>query len=962
MKKILFNYFNFLFLTAFLVNFTFEASAEELSKGLNSIQQDFISGKLTLEQALLQKFYYGFDKSKLDTRYNFENDNPGKCGTEFIQQFYQNKEYLSKGSVDLIESYIERPFLQTKILATYFSPSGKFELTYSTSGAHAVPSADGNTNGVPDFVEWIADYFDYSWKYSIDTLGFLAPPIGAGKYQIGFENMDYYGYCMPIGGKATRIVMHNTFLTFPSNTDPEGNQKGAAKATAIHEFKHALQIVYNNWNEPGWFIEMDATWMEDIGYDQVNDYYNYLGSSHLLTPGRAFNNGSGYEDCLWLHYISQKHGVESNKNIWNRRITNPSENIYSTFDEILKTYSSTFVKGLKEYFTWNFLSGTRATTLLPTYKEAAFYPTSFLCRDRKSLPDSSSGCELSFVSANYLSYSHFSLNKFIRVSYFGTPAGNQSIQLLIKYKNNTMELRTFDLSAGNSFDYIITKKLNEIEYLGIIPIVTSITAGNFPYKIKVSPFQTAEFTHTPIRDTETPSQKIITAKVIRELSLAISDSLKLFYKTGSGNYISQKMNPTGNPDEYSATIPSFPLDTDVSYYMSIYDSLGNYSFYPESAPAVPFEYYIGPDTKAPVVIHSHNLQITRYDTPQWIFANVSDNIGLDSIIIEHRINSGTLLKSEMKFFQDDIYYYKMNLDPISLQEGDKVDYRITAVDNSSNQNRISFPSSGFNSININKGKMYTNQPNKQIRDNYLFGIRDTLTISEDIFIKDLNIVFKANHNRISDLEFRIIPPGKLTFQLFFRPGLNTKFSNAKNPNIILDQEAFLSFSNFQLIDSSLAVGTFKPDTTDLTSLNGMNAKGNWIVIVYDRASGEIGTLTEWGLIIRGDSVTTNVEEQTVYPSGFVLYQNYPNPFNPSTVISYRLSAVSHVSLKVFDLLGREVETLVDEIKEPGVHNSTFRIYGEHRRTIPNSALSSGVYYYQLRAGSFVETKKMILMR
>ncbi|MBU2586391.1 MAG: hypothetical protein KKH32_13815, partial [Bacteroidetes bacterium] len=751
-KRLTINKFSFLVLIiSIFVQFSFAQHDDELSKGLRLIQRDFETGKLSFEETLLQKFYYGFDKSNLDRKYYFEDDKPGKCGTELIQQFYQNKQHLSKESVVLIESYLERPFSNTESLATYFSPSGKFELTYSTSGTHAVPSADANSNGVPDFVEWNADYFDYSWKLSIDTLGYLSPPIGSGRYQIGFENMDYYGYCMPIGGKATRIVMHHTFLTFPRNTDPEGNQKGAAKATAIHEFKHALQIMYNNWNEPGWFIEMDATWMEDIGYDQVNDYYNYLGSSHLLSPGRAFNNGSGYEDCLWLHYVSQKHGVASNKQIWNRRISNPSENIYTTFDEIFKTYSSTFVKGLKEYFTWNFLTGTRRTTLLPTYKEAAFYPTSFLCRDRKTLPDSSSGCELSFASANYLSYSHSGLNKFIRLSYYGTASGNQSIQIILKYKNNTMELRSFDLSPGNSFDNIITKKLNEIDYLGVIPVVTSITAGNFPYKIKVSPFQTAEFTHTPIRDTEIPSSKVITAKVVRELNLAIADSLKLFYKTGGGNFVSLKMNPTGNPNEYSTVIPSFPLGTEVSYFMSIYDSLGNYTFYPESAPAVPFKYYIGIDTKAPIITHTHNLEITRFDTPQWIFANVTDNIGLDSVYIEYRINAGIIKKSEMKNFHEDIFYYQMNIDPVSLNPGDKIDYRITAVDNSSNKNRISFPTVGFNSININKGEAFSVQPNKQIRDNYLFGIRDTLTITENIFIKDINVVFKASHNRFSDL-------------------------------------------------------------------------------------------------------------------------------------------------------------------------------------------------------------------
>jgi hypothetical protein len=99
---------------------------------------------------------------------------------------------------------------------------------------------------------------------------------------------------------------------------------------------------------------------------------------------------------------------------------------------------------------------------------------------------------------------------------------------------------------------------------------------------------------------------------------------------------------------------------------------------------------------------------------------------------------------------------------------------------------------------------------------------------------------------------------------------------------------------------------------------------------------------------------TYVKFENQLAADFKLYQNYPNPFNPSTVISYQLSAVSHVTLKVFDILGKEIETLVDEVLEPGIHHSTFHI--------PHSAFTSGVYLYQLRAGSFLETKKMILLR
>ena len=99
---------------------------------------------------------------------------------------------------------------------------------------------------------------------------------------------------------------------------------------------------------------------------------------------------------------------------------------------------------------------------------------------------------------------------------------------------------------------------------------------------------------------------------------------------------------------------------------------------------------------------------------------------------------------------------------------------------------------------------------------------------------------------------------------------------------------------------------------------------------------------------------TSVKNGNEIPSQFYLSQNYPNPFNPSTVISWQLAVSSLVTLKVYDILGREVVTLVNEYQQPGIHNSKF--------IINNSTLPSGVYFYRLHAGDFSETKKMILIK
>jgi subtilisin family serine protease len=104
------------------------------------------------------------------------------------------------------------------------------------------------------------------------------------------------------------------------------------------------------------------------------------------------------------------------------------------------------------------------------------------------------------------------------------------------------------------------------------------------------------------------------------------------------------------------------------------------------------------------------------------------------------------------------------------------------------------------------------------------------------------------------------------------------------------------------------------------------------------------------------------------PYNNILHQNYPNPFNPSTVISYQLSEVGFVILRVYDILGREVATLVNEFKTPGLYNSEFSIRQTNGGQVRNNQLSSGVYFYRLQVfsldgnGEYVQTKKMVLLK
>jgi len=103
---------------------------------------------------------------------------------------------------------------------------------------------------------------------------------------------------------------------------------------------------------------------------------------------------------------------------------------------------------------------------------------------------------------------------------------------------------------------------------------------------------------------------------------------------------------------------------------------------------------------------------------------------------------------------------------------------------------------------------------------------------------------------------------------------------------------------------------------------------------------------------------SGVDEEIANANSFQLNQNYPNPFNPSTSISYQLSVFSKVILKVYDLLGNEVATLVNEEQQPGYYTVSFN----HQQTANNQQLTSGVYFYQLKAGNQTYTRKMILTK
>jgi hypothetical protein len=153
-----------------------------------------------------------------------------------------------------------------------------------------------------------------------------------------------------------------------------------------------------------------------------------------------------------------------------------------------------------------------------------------------------------------------------------------------------------------------------------------------------------------------------------------------------------------------------------------------------------------------------------------------------------------------------------------------------------------------------------------------------------------------------------------------------------------------------------------PSLTNLSSSN--------LTMTYDFRSVYASILSQWfgvsanelnAVLLRSftqlpiikPGVAVDVEQDSGVPREYVLYENYPNPFNPSTTITYDLPNEADVVLKIYDMLGREVTTLVDARQGAGHHAVSFA---------PTTGLASGAYIYQIQAGSFRDRKKMMLIK
>jgi len=239
-------------------------------------------------------------------------------------------------------------------LESYISESGKFRILYTTEGPDSIPAIyepdpEGTDSTipvyepdpeVPYYVIQTAHYADSSYRYQVDSLGFVDPTVHHGMGECGnragswqdtvitirfssFQDLlgEPYGSFNP--SKPFEFRVHRNFDGFPDN-DLDDNRLGALKATIAHEFKHVIQYATNcmqgDAGNRSW-LEMDATMMENIVHPDVNDYYNYINGNRSIfhspehsIPATQFSDS--YGQVTWMLYFAEEYGVDFWVDVW----------------------------------------------------------------------------------------------------------------------------------------------------------------------------------------------------------------------------------------------------------------------------------------------------------------------------------------------------------------------------------------------------------------------------------------------------------------------------------------------------------------------------------------------------------------------------------------------------------------------------------------------------------------------
>ncbi len=478
--------------------------------------------------------------------------------------------------------------------------------------------------------------------------------------------------------------------------------------------------------------------------------------------------------------------------------------------------------------------------------------------------------------------------------------------------------------------------------------------------------------HTPLTNTEQVSgTRAVSCTIVPAGSGINPSSVKLYYSKDNP-VLTSNVVMTNSGSNWSANLPLSGAGL-YRYYITATDSMSRTVTYPSGAPANTSSFIAAPDTTKPVITHTTLADVPKTMWPATVTANVIDNIGLDSVWVKWYKNSTS---TGIKLFKllntgGSSFAAAFNSANGDVQAGDSIFYRVFARDNSAAHNTDSTTLRTFKIISqvtacIGTGTTSTSYPFYTLYE-------DSRT--QILYNASEIIASGGGAGFINKLGFTVLTVGSPAMA-----GFSVKMQTISASTIT--SWTTTGWTEVYTSSSYVPAGTGL-QYIQLTTPYYWNGTGNLLVeICFDNSSWSSNTTvagtTQTGTVVHNHvdgstgctltatstastrpnacmiiNTATGVNQQgTNVPQVYSLSQNYPNPFNPATKINFAIPKQGLVTMKIYDVLGREVRTLVNEVKNAGNYTVDFNA----------SELSSGVYFYKLESQGFSDIKKMMLIK
>jgi len=480
-------------------------------------------------------------------------------------------------------------------------------------------------------------------------------------------------------------------------------------------------------------------------------------------------------------------------------------------------------------------------------------------------------------------------------------------------------------------------------------------------------------THTPLPNTENLNGPYAVNCVITPAGSAIDPTKTRVCWSRNNPSITDSVlmtNTSGN--NWTANIPGNGSPATYRYFITTTDVSNRRTTNPSGAPGTLHQFQAAADLQNPVITHTPIGDVPRNTWPVMVQANITDNIGIDSGWVRwYKNNPGTGVKHfKLNNTGGSNFQALFNSDTSQVNYNDSIFYRIIAQDNSNNHNKDStalykFRLTAISNACIGTGTTSTGWPYYTFyhdsRTQMLYTSSEILSnggAAGNILKIGFNVISAASQT-MNGFNIKMQNTTLTSLTTFVTTGWTTAYTGTYTvPGtgwryVDLQTPFYWNGTQNLLIEICFDNTSYTSNSTvNSTSISSMtyhrhvdNGTGCSLTGTNTATSRPNICITSTPLIgISGDP--------NYIPGQFALLQNYPNPFNPSTTIKFDIPKQANVKLVVFDVLGREVATLVNETRKPGSYEISF----------DGTQFASGIYFYKIDAGDFNDVKKMVLIK